>query len=122
MSRKQISTSLDASEYEAVQEYCDEHGYTDAEGIRRLVSAGLEGSDDRTPTGDQVADELADLRRNQTRHRRRDFAWMGLIVASIVYLAVAQLGVLGTQLTTDIGLVIGVAAVAIMMLSLAGQL
>lgn len=121
MSRQRISTGLDASEYEAFQEYCEEHGYTDAEGVRRLISDGLDGAG-REPPDDRLADELAALRRNQTRHRRRDFAWMGLLVVAVVYLAVAQLGVLGTQLTTDIALVIGVAAVAIVGLSLAGQL
>jgi hypothetical protein len=122
MSRKRISAGLDASEYEAFQEYCEEHGYTDAEGVRRLISDGLDGAEREPPPDDRLTDELAALRRNQTRHRRRDFAWMGLLVVAIVYLAVAQLGVLGTQLTTDIGLVIGVAAVAIVGLSLAGQL
>jgi hypothetical protein len=122
MSRKRISTGLDASEYEAFQEYCEEHGYTDAQGVRRLISDGLDGAEREPPPDDRLADELAALRRNQTRHRRRDFAWMGLLVVAIVYLSVAQLGVLGTQLTTDIGLVIGVAAVAIVGLSLAGQL
>ena len=122
MSRKRISTGLDASEYEAFPEYCEEPGYTDAQGVPRLLSDGLAGAEREPPPDDRLAAGLAALRRNQTRHRRRDFAWMGLLVVAIVYLAVAQLGVLGTQLTTDIGLVIGVAAVAIVGLSLAGQL
>lgn len=46
---------------------------------------------------------------------------MGLIVIAIIYLAVAHLGVLGTQLTTDLGVVIAAAVVATVMLSLAEQ-
>lgn len=68
-----------------------------------------------------MADELAEMHRNRIRHRRRDFAWMGLIVIAIIYLAVAHLGVLGTQLTTDLGVVIAAAVVATVMLSLAEQ-
>lgn len=123
MPPKQVSTRLDASEYEAFQEYCDQQGYTDAEGVRELVSSGVKtGTDPMAAEDRRVTEELAAVRRDQTRHRRRDLAWMGLIVVSIVYLAVAELDILGTQVLTDVGIVIGVAVVATVMLSLAGQL
>lgn len=121
VTKKQYQTRLDPDDAEAVEEYAEDHGVTDAEAVRRLIKAGLDveqhDDDDDRLDPDEIREDLRALREEQERTTTtmnqmdaRKIGALALAVGVVAYVAthLPPVGTLGLFLL----LVVGVALVA----------